>query len=291
VRVANDKLELCDDEVHLWLVYDDEIHDSLLEDYRRVLSHDERLKERRFQFAAERRRHVVTRTLVRTVLSKYADVPPEEWCFRPNAYGRPEIDAEISAAPGLSFNVSHSKGLIICGVTRARAIGVDVENERGNKAPLNVARYFFSASEAAALDALPLASRSSRFFEYWTLKESYIKAVGKGLTVPLDQFSFDLEAPGRVGLRFHPPLDDDPARWKFWLFKPSSAHVVAVCVQHAVGDREPKFRVAETVPVVGAAVDDLGRREPSMHAREVRLHPAWSRDSRARDARIDLARA
>jgi 4'-phosphopantetheinyl transferase len=281
--VVDDALDLCDDELHLWLVYEDEVHDSLLEDYRRVLSHDERMKEERFQFAADRRRHVITRALVRTVLSRYAGVPAEEWRFSCNAYGRPEIAASASAVP-LAFNVAHSKGLIICGVSRARAIGVDTENVCGNRAPLSVARFCFSPLEVGALEALPRAAQHARFFEYWTLKESYIKALGKGLSMPLDLFSFDLEVPGRVGISFHHPLDDDPAQWRFWVFKPSTAHVVAVCARHATGEPELRLRVWETLPTIEAGAATASRlRNRDQRAREVRIHPTASRTSLARE--------
>jgi 4'-phosphopantetheinyl transferase len=75
---------------------------------------------------------------------------------------------------------------------------------------------FLSAEELADLNATPAPQRRNQFVEYWTLKESYIKARSMGLSVPLDRFSFHLEIPGRVRITMDPDLEDSPTRWEFW---------------------------------------------------------------------------
>src|SRR5690606_33310169 len=106
-------------------------------------------------------------------------------------------------APGqtdvpLVFNLSHTDGLIACAVSRGREVGVDVEwlDRRGGD--IDVADRFFSRYEVQALYAQPPERRRDRFFRYWTLKESYIKARGMGLALPLDRFSFELDRGGAI---------------------------------------------------------------------------------------------
>jgi len=82
-----------------------------------------------------------------------------------------------------------------------------------------VAARFFSRVEAAALTDLPAKIRQARFFECWTLKESYIKARGPGLSIPLDRFRFRFEGENRVDFLVSPRLDDEPSRWRFWQFR------------------------------------------------------------------------
>jgi 4'-phosphopantetheinyl transferase len=178
-------------EIHLWLTYYDEIEDQRLDSaYRELLDANERKQEPRFYFARDRRRYLLTRTLVRTVLSRYASIEPKDWNFSTNAYGRPEITNKEARDARLMFNISHTHGLIVLGVTQNMAIGVDVENIEARKVSMDVADRFFSPVEVSALAVVPLQQQQYRFFEYWTFKESYIKARGMGLSLPLDKFSF-----------------------------------------------------------------------------------------------------
>src|SRR5690606_37373778 len=105
-----------------------------------------------------------------------------------------------------------------------------VENVR-RRAPLDVADTFFAPSEVAALRALPLEQQPQRFFEYWTLKERYIKARGLGLTIPLDQFAFCMEADHPPRIEIDPRQQDDPAAWQFAHVRPTDEHLVALCVR------------------------------------------------------------
>src|SRR6185436_4436818 len=178
-------------EIHRWLAFYDEIADERLHAaYRELLDAAEREQEPRFYFARDRRRYLVTRALVRTVLSRYLSIDPRACIFSTNAYGRPEIVNAEGREAGLSFNLSHTHSLIVLGVTTGRALGVDVENVRDREASIAVADRFFAPQEVAALAATPADRQQYRFFEYWTFKESYIKARGMGLSLPLDKFGF-----------------------------------------------------------------------------------------------------
>jgi len=234
-------------EIHVWLAFYDEINDdSLLASYRKLLSAAEKEQETRFYFARDRRRYLVTRALVRTVLSRYASIQPSEWMFSMNAYGCP---AAVNAqANDLSFNISHTHSLIVLGVTRSRALGVDVENFRAREVSIDLMDRYFAPQEVEVLTAAPPHEQQYRFFEYWTFKEAYIKARGMGLSLPLDKFSFQYADDRAVEIAIHPELADDAARWQFWQFQPKPEYLVAICAERA-GARSPRLIVRRAVPL------------------------------------------
>ncbi|SAL32849.1 4'-phosphopantetheinyl transferase [Caballeronia udeis] len=250
----NDACELGLD-IDVWLTFYDEITDeALLARLRSLLSEDERRQEARYHFADDRKRHVVTRSLVRSVLSHYADVSPADWTFSANAFGRPQIAGAQAGKEALRFNVSHTRGLIALGVTRGRELGVDVEHVSARRIGTGIAEHFFSPREAAALTQVAPERRQERFFEYWTLKESYIKARGMGMSISLDQFSFHFPHPGAVRLEMQPELGDNQARWSFWQYRPARDYLLAICAER-LGGQAPRVRIHKTVPTV--AVESL----------------------------------
>jgi 4'-phosphopantetheinyl transferase len=242
-------LSIMPGQIDLRLVFTDEIvDDGMMQRYRALLSEDERRREERFHFEKDRRRHVITRALVRTTLSRYARVSPPDWSFRVNAYGKPEVANEGSDAADISFNVSHTEDLVALAVTSRLAVGVDAEAVRRRPAAIDVARRWFTAPEAIALAQLPAQSRDEAFFQYWTLKESYVKARGMGLSIPLDKFAFDLTRNDGIEVSIDAALEDAPQRWRFWQFRLASPFVVAVCVQRS-RHAEQRLVVSKVVPL------------------------------------------
>jgi 4'-phosphopantetheinyl transferase len=234
--------------VDLWLVSPDEIDEAVLARYRTLATPDEQAAASRFHFERHRRSHLVTRAAVRVVLSKYAAIAPPDWRFEQSEHGRPHVSREQAGVPGLSdlrFNISHTDGLIAIAVTRHGDVGVDVENAEARRAPIDVAGAYFAPAEVAALHQEPAARQSRAFFRYWTLKESYIKARGLGLALPLRHFSFLLHCP-TPRIAFAPELHDDPATWQFAQFWPTRDHRMAVAVRRD-GDDLP-IDVESTVP-------------------------------------------
>src|SRR5947207_12598508 len=125
---VNETIPLTPGEIHVWLTFYDEVSDERLHSaYRELLSDAEKKQEPRFYFARDRRRYLVTRALVRTVLSRYVPIQPREWIFSANAYGRPNIANAEARDLCLSFNISHTHSLIVLGITKGRELGLDVE--------------------------------------------------------------------------------------------------------------------------------------------------------------------
>jgi 4'-phosphopantetheinyl transferase len=249
-------LSLPPGEIHLWLASYDEIADERLHTaYRELLDLGEREQEPRFYFARDRRRYLVTRALVRTVLSRYVPLRPGQWSFSANAYGRPQIVNPEGREAGLSFNLSHTHGLIVLGVTRGGELGVDVENIRARQVSIGIADRYFAPEEVLALRAAPVQQQQYRFFEYWTFKEAYIKARGMGLSLPLDKFSFHYPDDGAVEIAIQPELNDDPTRWQFWQFRPGDEYLMAICAERV--DAPSRLVVRRTVPMVTESVCTL----------------------------------
>jgi len=240
-------ISLGPNDIHIWMAdYDRIDSEEILDGYRPLLNAAETAQQGRFFQARDRRRYLVTRALVRTVLSRYAPIAPTDWMFANNRFGRPEI-ANDGAGAGLSFNISHTHSLIVVGVARDRALGIDVEKLHARDVSIDIAERFFSPREVADLAVVPPDRQVERFFEYWTFKESYIKARGMGLSLPLDKFSFRFPDDGRVEVAISEELADVPHRWMFWQFRPSPEYLVAICAER-MDKQPPKLVFRSMVP-------------------------------------------
>jgi len=239
---------LADNDVHLWYVATDKIGDArLLDRYREMLSAEETAQQQRFARQRDRHRYLVTRALVRTVLSRYASCDPREWVFQTNDYGKPSIARP--AVPALHFNLSHTGDIVVCAVGRHEELGVDVESVQRRTRALKLARHFFAPAEVAVLERTGDEDLQATFFDFWTLKEAYIKARGKGLSIPLRQFAFDL-APDRapvISMDRH--CEDTPAGWQFIQLDLPGGYRVALAAR-LPSAAAFSLRLRETVPTV-----------------------------------------
>jgi 4'-phosphopantetheinyl transferase len=233
--ITSTRISLADDEAHLWDLCPEAIVDpATIAGCLRVLGEEERDQQRRFARAEDRHLYLVTHAAVRRCLARYVDVPPAAFVFERNDHGRPEVAAP-HAARALRFNLSHTRGLAMIAVAREREIGVDVEDTSRSGEVVESLAERFAPNEVRELAALPPARRRQRFFELWTLKEAYGKARGLGLSLPLDQVTFQIVS-GCVAIRFAPVLVDDPRSWQLVTLAPSPTHCAAVALRRAPGE-------------------------------------------------------
>jgi len=152
------------------------------------LSDDERQRAARFYFEPDRERYIAARAMLRRLLGNYAGVQPHEVVFRYGARGKPEVE-QPAVARSISFNVSHRGALALYAFARDSEIGIDVERLRDVPEALAIARNHFTPAETKLLEKAenPYAVQEC-FFRLWTRKEAVIKAVGTGLSMPLDEF-------------------------------------------------------------------------------------------------------
>jgi 4'-phosphopantetheinyl transferase len=211
---APKSLSLLSGEVHVWrarLEQPQEMQDEFLH----TLDLDERARARRFHFEKHRRRFILGRGFLRLLLGRYLKIAPEEVRFAYGPYGKPSLANEHEAR-GLRFNASHSHELAVYAFVQEREIGVDVEYVKSQFAGEDIARHFFSAYEIEKLMALPADERSAAFFRCWTRKEAYIKALGSGLSHPLDQFDVTLTAHEPAALLRDAQDAEAIARWSMF---------------------------------------------------------------------------
>jgi 4'-phosphopantetheinyl transferase len=218
--------------LHLWHVDPEGLTDEEVAGLgARFLSVEEKRQRLRFCMEEDGRRYAVTRALVRRVLSRYADVDPRDWEFAANEHGRPMV-VQPAGAAHLHFSISHTRGHIACLVGVREEIGVDVEGLGRRIEPLAIARRYFAPSEAKLLEGLPEADRRRRFFQLWTLKEAYGKALGRGLAVALDRLIvLPTAAEGRFTFSFNPPSADSADAWYLQSWQPTDQHVLAIAVR------------------------------------------------------------
>jgi len=181
------------------------------EQLARCLSVDERRRAERFVFERDRRRFVVCRSHLRRLIGDRLDVHPAAIEFAYGARGKPRLGGAMAGA-ALRFNVSHSAGIALYAFAWGLEVGVDVEAVCALPDADQVAARFFSRRENEAYRALDARDRPLGFFNCWTRKEAFVKALGDGLHFPLDAFDVSL-APGepaqilRVGETLDPDVD------------------------------------------------------------------------------------
>src|ERR1051325_6860650 len=219
-------LSLATGEVHVWRLALDQ-PESVLAEFRRTLDAGELERAGRFHFEKHQRHFVAGRGGLRYVLSRYLGVKPEELRFSYGAFGKPAL-----VGAELRFNMSHSHGVALFAMTRDRELGVDVEHVRADFATEEIARRFFSPVEVAVFDALPKEEQVSAFFRCWTRKEAYIKAIGRGLSEPLDAFDVSL-SPGDAAAILRAERGD-VSRWAMFDIDAGGGYAAALAVEAPV---------------------------------------------------------
>jgi len=216
-------------EIHLWTIPLDPPTGRVAA-LRLQLTPDETARADRFHFDHHRRRFTVGRGALRELLAAYLDAAPEEVHFVYGEKGKPSLDGPAAAGDDLRFNLSNSHELALVAVGVGHELGVDVERLRPIPDGEQIAERFFSPGERMDLAGLPPTRRDEGFFNGWTRKEAYLKAMGDGLTVALDRFDVTL-TPGRPA-RFR-TLDgsaEAASRWSLFDLHPAPGYVGALAV-------------------------------------------------------------
>jgi 4'-phosphopantetheinyl transferase len=189
---------LTPDEVHVWRA---SLRPSpvILDRLGQMLSDDERKRAGRFQSSIHRDAFVAGRGILRDVLSRYIGIDPTAIPFHYGPHGKPALTRPVECS-GISFNASNAGEIALYALTLEREIGIDVEEIRPMPDSGTIAEMFFSARENESLRALRPGVRDLGFFQCWTRKEAYIKAIGDGLSLPLSCFdvTFGPNEPARL---------------------------------------------------------------------------------------------
>jgi 4'-phosphopantetheinyl transferase len=232
------KQQLLDNEIHLWSINPQQITaQEQLKSIKSLLSQDELEKVQRYRLAKAQHNALITRAFVRSLLALYTGQKAQDIEFTITEHGKPEL---ANSALPIRFNLSHNNELIICALCLNNDIGCDVESLYRKISVNNIAERYFSADEYQSLQTLPDCKRQIRFFEYWTLKEAFVKATGLGISQGLNTFSFRIgEAKqstfnDNIVLQHanNNPLQND-SNWYSCLSYPDKTHCIAICMKTA----------------------------------------------------------
>ena len=231
---------LQDGDVHIWrCTLDSDTDPALLRRFAALLDENEQRRHRRFIHARDRHRFLSSHAFLRLVLSQYAPVAPEAWRFITNADGKPFVAGPRGQRAPL-FNLSHSGSVALLALSMAPCeICVDIEQHRESRRFHALAQRNFAPSEALTLAGLRGSSLVRQFYDLWSLKESFVKARGLGLRLPLDGFWFDQDAGcGRLLFDVAPVCETCPAAWSFCSYRLAGGYSAALAITHPL-DRAP----------------------------------------------------
>ena len=217
-------LQLSSDELHLWYA---NLNWSRVqrEDMEEILSDDERARANRFAFERDRQRFVVSHGLLRRILEGYMRVPASSLHFRYTEKGKPEL-------PGgeLRFSLSHSSEMVVLAFTRSSQVGVDVEDASRSLDTEQIAKSHFSRREYQAFSAIPSSFKLEVFLNCWTRKEAYLKAVGVGLSLPLNSVEVTLKPCEEPGILAVHGDGKSAASWSLYNLNLPSGYIGAVAI-------------------------------------------------------------
>lgn len=238
--------------LHCWLCKPKLLDKALIDACHELLSTEEKARVERFRQADQRLNSLIARAMLRDRLATLCGQPAADLRIQTGEKGKPYLPD----FPEVQFNLSHTGNLIALVATHQHPVGIDVEWVSRRSDVLAVAHRFFSPTETAALFALPEERQRDRFFDYWTLKESYIKACGLGLAIPLRQFSFVLGDEPHQTLRQHIKMqfaaerDDQPAAWQNWLLRLNEEYRLAISL-NAPKSVKHVLTLQEGAPITG----------------------------------------
>jgi 4'-phosphopantetheinyl transferase len=211
-------------EVHLWTVLLEAAEDNFARALS-WLSEEETARAERFRFDRHRRAFVIGRAALRALLARYLGLEAAAIQFVHGPQGKPAL-ADPSCS--LRFNASNSGSLAAYAFTTGCEIGVDVEQHRPLYDFESIADRFFSPEETAELLNLPPTEKTAGFFNCWTRKEAFIKAMGGGLSIPLDSFRVTLQ-PGVPARMVSLDGSEEAARgWTLHHFDPAPDYAGAI---------------------------------------------------------------
>ena len=228
-RIPLADLPLSKKDVHIWRAALD-LPSRSIQELKEKLSIDELVRAERFRFERDRNRFIVRLGILRTILGFYMGVEPDEVRFCYGNHGKPRLRNAFGKT-GINFNLSHSEGLALYVFSRDHEIGIDVERIHDIPEMEEIVERFFSGKENVVFRALPRSKKREAFFNCWTRKEAFIKAIGEGLFYPLDKFdvSFTPDEPSRLL-----SIDGDSEKASQWFMlnlKPASGFSVAQLVE------------------------------------------------------------
>lgn len=231
--------ELAVNRVHIWRASLD-LPGEEIEKLISLLSEDELTRANKFRFLEHKNSFIAARGILRLLLGHYLTIEPQDLKFDYGDRGKPRL-RETKSPKSLQFNISHSQKYALFGFVCDRSIGVDLEYLREMKDAVKIARRFFSDREFELISSLDVSQQSRIFFQLWTAKEAYLKAIGVGLAGSLANIEINLD---RVGNAQILAIDDDDLQAKDWLMYscvPQKDYTAAIAIHTPLAESQIDF--------------------------------------------------
>ena len=220
---------LADSDIHVWCASLN-VPPQDLSYYSSLLSQEETVHAERFYFEKDRSRFIAGRGLLRTLLGSYLNLEPAQIEFVYGPYGKPALKSRLTDHV-LEFNLSHSNDLVLYAFNWNRRVGIDIEYMIPMQDMDDFAEQFFAPNEKAYFHSLSGDQKSDVFFKLWTSKEAFLKANGKGLTVPISEVEISLAIEKTVKLISIGGDREQSAGWRLELFDPFQGYQAALAVE------------------------------------------------------------
>ena len=214
------------DVIHVWR-YTLDLPSSQRESLLEILSPDELERAGKFYFEKDRNRFIAARGILRKILGIYLNEDPEQIHFEYAAFGKPELKSG-SYLPKLSFNLSHSENIALFAIASEGNIGIDVEHIRYDMEIEPLASRFFSEMEIHALERVEGEKQNDVFFQFWTRKEAFLKAIGKGLSFPMERCDVSIADNRNFAPVIIPTDTEEHTNWFVLDLEPGKGYAAAV---------------------------------------------------------------
>ncbi len=227
-KTAPKQLTFAESEAHVWRATLS-VSDQTYSDFKKMLSQDEIEKATKLHFERDRRKSMISRAILKSILGRYLQIPPNEIEFMYGDQGKPFLSDKMQTTR-ISFNMAHSQGLALYAFSRNREIGVDLEEIRPIGNLDQIVKRHFSPNEERALSKLRENQKLEAFFQIWVCKEAYLKALGTGLDDHLNLFTIRLPIKSdSTAIVENKPQDDK--QWFVHVVHPEQEFMGAVIVE------------------------------------------------------------
>ncbi|MFH1455223.1 MAG: 4'-phosphopantetheinyl transferase superfamily protein [bacterium] len=222
------------DEIHIYILRISDANFSLTNN--KILNKKELSRANKFAFDKDKKTYIVAHILLRTVLSQYLSVQLSKLCFKNNKYGKPE-QTNFSKEE-IYFNISHTQNFACCAVSHHPMIGIDVECINNYDLYSKDTGNYLNKKEVQDIDIMQASGRPVRFFTYWTLRESFVKAMGEGLSLLSKPLYFSLGGDNQSITFFSEASLTDAKNWKFIVLKTvDNFYAISVAVKSSEKSR------------------------------------------------------
>lgn len=193
-------MEINENEIHIWVI--DANETNHYEHYEDFLNENERLRVKNFLCENLKKNHMVSHFATRNILSHYLNIPPAQIPIIYSEHHKPYLRENPTQ---VQFNLSHSHGISLLGITKAFKIGMDIEKIEAIQNQSDVEKMILSQNEYNWLSSRPSSEKCESFYRLWTAKEAVMKGFGAGFHFGIENVEFQMPQnfSDRINVKIH----------------------------------------------------------------------------------------